>query len=82
MHTGAELVPAPAARLRVALANLLENVAKFAALTTPWAKVEVRRLDSSVRIAVEDHGPGIPADQRIPDYQNVIAGSFVAENNS
>ena len=24
----------------------------------------------------------IPADQRIPDYQNVIAGSFVAENNS
>lgn len=24
----------------------------------------------------------IPADQRIPDYQNVIAGSFVVENNS
>lgn len=64
VQTGAELVPVPAARLRVALANLLENVAKFAALTTPWAKVEVRRLDSSVRIAVEDHGPGIPADQR------------------
>jgi signal transduction histidine kinase len=64
VQTGAELVPVPAARLRVALANLLENVAKFAAPTAPWAKVEVRRLDSSVRIAVEDHGPGIPADQR------------------
>lgn len=24
----------------------------------------------------------IPADQRIPDYQNVISGSFVAESNS
>lgn len=64
VQPGAELVPVPAARLRVALANLLENVAKFAAIPSPWAKVEVRRHATAVQIAVEDRGPGIPADQR------------------
>lgn len=64
VQPGAEVVPVPAARLRVALANLLENVAKFAAAPSPWAKVEVRRNDGAVQIAVEDRGPGIPVDQR------------------
>lgn len=61
---GAETVPVPAARLRVALTNLLENVAKFAAAEEPWARIEVRRDAHHLTIAVEDHGPGIPLDQR------------------
>lgn len=57
-------MPVPPARLRVALGNLLDNVAKFAAPTTPWARVEARRRGDEVVIAVEDRGPGIPAADR------------------
>jgi signal transduction histidine kinase len=60
----AAIVPVPPARLRVALANLLDNVAKFAAPTTPWARVEARCRGDEIVIAVEDRGPGIPAAER------------------
>lgn len=60
----AAIVPVPPARLRVALGNLLDNVAKFAGRTTPWARVEARRRGDDVVVAVEDHGPGIPAAER------------------
>lgn len=60
----AAIVPVPAARLRVALANLLDNVAKFAAAEDPFVRVEARRHGDHVTIAVEDHGPGIPAGER------------------
>lgn len=60
----ATIVPVPPARLRVALGNLLDNVAKFAAPTTPWARVEGRRRGDEILVAVEDRGPGIPAAER------------------
>ena len=60
----ATIVPVPAARLRVALANLLDNVAKFAAAERPWALVTARHRGDHVTIAVEDHGPGIPPSER------------------
>lgn len=60
----AAIVPVPPARLRVALGNLLDNVAKFAAPTTPWARVEVRCRGDEVVVAVEDRGPGIPTTER------------------
>ena len=60
----AALGPVPPARLRVARGNLLDNVAKFAATTTPWARVEARRRGDDVVVAVEDRGPGIPAVDR------------------
>jgi two-component system, OmpR family, sensor histidine kinase KdpD len=42
------------------LYNLIENAAKYAPAGTP-IDVEVRRQRSSVRIAVMDRGPGVPA---------------------
>lgn len=60
----AAIVPVPPARLRVAIGNLLDNAAKFAAPTSPWVRVEARRRGDDIVIAVEDHGPGIPAAER------------------
>ncbi len=49
-------------RLKRALTNILDNALRYsptgAAIHVGWARVD----DSSVRIAVEDHGPGIDPD--------------------
>jgi PAS domain S-box-containing protein len=56
-------VSADAERLMQALANLLSNAGKF---SPPDDRVEiaVSRRDAMVRIAVTDHGPGIPEEFR------------------
>jgi two-component system, OmpR family, sensor histidine kinase KdpD len=43
--------------------NLLENAVKYTPPGTP-IDVRVQRLDDRVRIAIADHGPGVPADKR------------------
>lgn len=50
-----------AVRVEQVLANLLENAVKY----SPQGVIEVQvKADAdSVRIAVRDHGPGVPADQ-------------------
>jgi PAS domain S-box-containing protein len=52
-------VRADGARLKQVLTNLLSNAAKF---SDPGGTVEVSlsRRDGMVRVAVKDHGPGIP----------------------
>ena len=56
-------VTGDAERLMQALANLLSNAAKF---SPPDDRVEIAvcRLGTMVRIAVTDHGPGIPEEFR------------------
>jgi two-component system sensor histidine kinase KdpD len=46
-----------------ALANLLENAARFAPEGTP-VSVKATANDSGVRVTVTDHGPGVPASDR------------------
>jgi two-component system sensor histidine kinase MprB len=53
------LVRGVPARLDRAVANLLDNAAKF---SPPGAAVEVRLRDGE--LTVRDHGPGIPAQER------------------
>ena len=58
---GVGLIPGDAARLQQVLCNLLSNAIKFSP-DGGLVKVELRRKDSSVEIAVTDNGRGIPAD--------------------
>jgi len=45
------------------LTNLLENATKYTPAGTP-IDVRVKRVADTVRVAVADHGPGIPAGKR------------------
>jgi signal transduction histidine kinase len=69
-------------RIAQVLDNLLSNAAKYA----PGADVEMRALreDDSVRVEVEDRGPGIPPEHlsqmfqrfyRVPDTQRSVRGT-------
>jgi PAS domain S-box-containing protein len=55
-------------RLHQVLANLLSNAAKFSP-KGGTVEVSVRRIDGSVRLAVRDHGPGIPEEFRKRIFQ-------------
>jgi signal transduction histidine kinase len=55
-------------RLHQVLANLLSNAAKFSP-KGGTVEVAVRRTDGSVRLAVRDHGPGIPEEFRKRIFQ-------------
>jgi signal transduction histidine kinase len=50
-------------RLRQVLTNLIDNAVKYSPAGDE-VQVSVRRDDGTVRIAVRDHGPGIPSDQQ------------------
>ena len=43
---------------------LVDNAAKYTPPGTP-IDVRVQRLDDRIRVAIADHGPGIPIDQRL-----------------
>lgn len=53
------LIDADPELLEVALTNLIDNGAKYSK-DTPQLKISLRRNADSVRIAVQDHGIGIP----------------------
>jgi two-component system sensor histidine kinase MtrB len=55
------LVRADKRRLVRVVANLLDNARKYGGGAT---RVELRRLPTSLQIAVEDAGPGVPPDER------------------
>jgi signal transduction histidine kinase len=58
---GAPVVVGDADRLSRAVANLVENAARYA---SGAVELRVARLGDTVRLTVDDDGPGIPADDR------------------
>lgn len=69
-------VSADRGRLRQALSNLVGNAIKYAPSGTPIT-VRAERHDSLFRIAVSDHGPGIPDDERGHMFEKFFRGRGV-----
>ena len=51
-------------RLIQVMVNLLSNAAKVVPSSGGCIHIQVGRTDSSIRVCVNDNGPGIPADER------------------
>lgn len=65
-------VAADPRRLHQVVANLVENACRYAG--GPTALIATRRADS-VRIAVEDHGPGVLVEERDAIFQRFARGA-------
>ena len=55
------LIRADKRRIVRVIANLLDNARKYGGGAT---KIELKRLEDGVQIAVEDNGPGVPIEER------------------
>jgi signal transduction histidine kinase len=69
-----------ARRLDQILTNLLSNAGKYGA---PPIEVRIEPLDDQVRVAVSDHGPGVPAEfvpQLFERFTQANAGSRRSAN--
>jgi signal transduction histidine kinase len=69
-------VSADRGRLRQALSNLVGNAIKYAPNGTPIT-VRAERQNGLFRIAVSDHGPGIPHDERGHMFEKFFRGRGV-----
>ena len=69
-------VSADRGRLRQALSNLVGNAIKYAPTGTP-INVRADRQNGSFRIAVSDHGPGIPPEERGHMFEKFFRGRGV-----
>jgi len=69
-------VSADRGRLRQALSNLVGNAIKYAPSGTPIG-VRAERQNGLFRIAVSDHGPGIPPDERGHMFEKFFRGRGV-----
>src|SRR6266850_1437339 len=69
-------VSADRSRLRQALSNLVGNAIKYAPSGTPIT-VRAERQNGLFRIAVSDHGPGIPPEERGHMFEKFFRGRGV-----
>ena len=69
-------VSADRGRLRQALSNLVGNAIKYAPNGTP-INVRAERQNGLFRIAVSDHGPGIPPEERGHMFEKFFRGRGV-----
>jgi signal transduction histidine kinase len=69
-------VSADRGRLRQALSNLVGNAIKYAPTGTPIT-VRAERQNGLFRIAVSDHGPGIPREERGHMFEKFFRGRGV-----
>lgn len=69
-------VSADRGRLRQALSNLVGNAIKYAPSGTPIT-VRAERQNGLFRIAVSDHGPGIPREERGHMFEKFFRGRGV-----
>jgi signal transduction histidine kinase len=69
-------VSADRGRLRQALSNLVGNAIKYAPTGTPIG-VRAERQNGVFRIAVSDHGPGIPSEERGHMFEKFFRGRGV-----
>ena len=60
-------------RLKQVLTNLIENAVKFSPTGSP-VEVTARAEAGRVLVSVEDHGPGIPAEQHAPIFEKFARG--------
>src|SRR5262249_42244736 len=67
------LVEIDATLIERALANLLENAAKFSPKGTP-IRVAARVVDTSMEVSVADEGPGIPKGQEEAIFEKFTRG--------
>lgn len=74
-HPEQMLVLADAGRLAQVLANLLSNAAKFSG-KSHQVEISICATEGMARVAVEDHGDGIPAD-----FQSELFTAFSQANN-
>jgi len=75
LHTmGATLVHADRAKLKQVFINLLDNAIKFSPQGS-CITVEVQAAATTVRVAVRDEGPGIPAEHLPRVYERFFKGS-------
>jgi two-component system sensor histidine kinase BaeS len=73
---GTMTVSADRGRLRQALSNLVGNAIKYAPTGTPIT-VRAERRNGLFRIAVSDHGAGIPPEERGHMFEKFFRGSGV-----
>lgn len=59
--------------LREALSNLIDNAIRYAGRGAA-VTVRVRRVDASVRVEVEDNGPGVPETERERMFERFVRG--------
>ncbi len=69
-------VSADRSRLRQALSNLVGNAIKYAPTGTP-INVRAEKQNGLFRIAVSDHGPGIPPEERGHMFEKFFRGRGV-----
>ena len=69
-------VSADRGRLRQALSNLVGNAIKYAPTGTP-INVRAQKQNGLFRIAVSDHGPGIPPEERGHMFEKFFRGRGV-----
>ncbi|MEO8633230.1 MAG: HAMP domain-containing sensor histidine kinase [Chloroflexota bacterium] len=69
-------VSADRGRLRRALSNLVGNAIKYGPTGTPIT-VRAERQNGQFRIAVSDHGPGVPPDERGHMFEKFFRGRGV-----
>jgi signal transduction histidine kinase len=73
------VVQADKRRLARVIANLLGNAATYGGGATA---VSLRRVDDAVRIAVEDHGPGVPPEDRDRIFDRFARGGTAGRRGS
>ncbi len=66
-------------RLSRVLANLLDNAEKYG---DGAVRVEIRRVDEHVRIAIEDDGPGVPEADRTVIFDRFSRGSAAGRRST
>ena len=68
------VIPADAGRLTQVLVNLLANASKYSPVGQP-IDVAVSREQDTLRIAIADRGPGIPAADRANVFRRFVRGA-------
>jgi signal transduction histidine kinase len=73
------VIQADKRRLVRVIANLLDNAAKYAGGAS---RVELRRADGHIHIAVEDAGPGVPPEDRQRIFDRFSRGLVAGDRRS
>ncbi len=65
------IISADKRRLRQVIANLLDNAERYG---QPPVTITIERYDDHVLLLVEDHGPGVPPEERLVIFDRFSRG--------